>query len=348
MVEDDEGVSELVRERLEDLGCPCREARDGVTALAALGEEGFDLIVLDYSLPDMRADSIIAAESRPPFVIMTGRGDEATAVRLMRAGARDYVIKDSDFLDELPLVVARVLREIEVEDELARARASLEARLRENEAMLREIHHRVKNNLQIISSLVQLQVPTDADDRVRGIFLDIQNRISAMSLLHETLYEAGDLAEVDFLAYIETLARSLAATMAPSSDPCAVACGGDSIALSMDRAVPLGLIANELLTNAFKHAFPPPRREGAKVSVRIGTREGGGAYLEIEDNGVGIGTGLGPRVETCSGRDQESGGRDGLGLKLVRILAEQLRARLRIMVPASGRGTCWRIELGSE
>ena len=261
VVEDDEGVSELVRERLEALGCPCREARDGTSALAALGEEDFDLIVLDYSLPDMKADSVIAAKGRPPFVIMTGRGDEATAVRLMRAGARDYVIKDSDFLDELPHVVARVLREIEVEDKLASARASLESRLRENEAMLREIHHRVKNNLQIISSLVQLQAPADADDRVRGIFLDIQSRISAMSLLHETLYESDDLARVDFLAYIETLARNLAATIAPASDFCEVVCGGEAVALSMDRAVPLGLIANELLTNAFKHAFPPPRSE---------------------------------------------------------------------------------------
>jgi two-component sensor histidine kinase len=332
IAEDDPGVAELVREGLEEIGCACEAVATGKAALAALRERRYDLLVLDYSLPDMRADQLLLEPSLPPFVITTGRGDEATAVRLMRAGARDYVIKDSSFLAELPLAVARVLRELETESRLAEARASLEARLRENDAMLREIHHRVKNNLQIVSSLVRLQTPLDADDRVLGILVDIQGRISAMSLIHETLYESENLAQVDFLAYLGALARSLESAIGPADRSLRLNCCGDPIELPIDRAVPLGLIANELLTNAIKHAFPPSWGGEASVSAVTGRAEAGPAYLEVEDNGVGL--------------TEAAGASGGLGLKLVRILSEQLGGRLSVGAPSGGGGTRWRIELG--
>jgi two-component sensor histidine kinase len=332
IVEDDPGVAELVREGLEGIGCSCEAVATGKAAMDALRDRGFDLLVLDYSLPDMHADKLITIEGVPPFLITTGRGDEATAVRLMRAGARDYVIKDSSFLTELPLVVARVLRELETERSLAEARRSLESRLRENDAMLREIHHRVKNNLQIVSSLVRLQTPEDADKRILGILLDIQGRISAMSLIHETLYESENLARVDFLAYLAALARSLESAIGPAGRDFSFRCRGEAIELPIDCAVPLGLIANELLTNAVKYAFPPEWRGEARVAAVTGRTMEGRPYLEIEDNGVGLGA-------------ASEGGPSGLGLKLVRLLSEQLHGKLILASPAEGSGTKWRIEL---
>jgi len=329
-----------VRESLEAIDCACDCVSTGRDAIAAVRAKPYELLVIDYSLPDMRADELVRMPGMPPFLIATGRGDESTAVRLMRAGARDYIIKDSGFLGELPLIVERVLREIDTETRLAEARISLESRLRENEAMLREIHHRVKNNLQIVSSLVQLQTPADADQRVLAILHDIQGRISAMSLIHETLYESENLAQVDFQAYLEALARNLQAALGPTDRAIAVSCGGLAVQLPIDRAVPLGLVANELISNALEHAFPGGWEGEARVEVLVGLSERGGTYLSIEDNGIGM-----PDRDYLA--QQPEGQRDTgrLGLELVRVLVAQLEASLSLGLPAGGSGTLWRIEL---
>jgi two-component sensor histidine kinase len=338
VVEDDPGISELVRERLEDLGCVCETASSGKEALAAMLARRPDLVVLDYSLPDMRADELIRMEEgMPPFIITTGRGDESTAVRLMRAGARDYIIKDAEFLDELSVVTSRVLRGIDTERHLASARADLEARLSEKDALLREIHHRVKNNLQIISSLVQLQTPAGAEERIREIFADIQGRIAAMSLIHETLYESENLARVDFLEYLDSLARNLEAVFVPAGRRLRIACGGDPIELPIDRAVPLGLIANELLTNALKHAFPPSWIGEPRISAITTMSPGGMTSFAVEDNGTGF-------PESGDVEESDEHCKEGLGLQLVHILSTQLDATVSCGEPDSGSGTRWRIE----
>jgi two-component sensor histidine kinase len=324
------------------MGFACEAAVTGAEALERISARRPDLVVLDYSLPDMRADDVIRIPGMPPFMIATGRGDEETAVRLMRAGARDYVIKDSSFLDELPVVIARVLRELDTERSLAEARASLEARLREKEAMLREIHHRVKNNLQIIQSLLRLQEPMDPEERLRAILLDMQGRISAMALIHESLYESEDLARVDFLRYLEALARGLASALLPADHEMDLSVSGESFELPIDQALPLGLIANELVTNALKHAFPSSWEGRARVLATTGRSPDGRPFIEISDNGVGLvcesaglrGAGEGP------GRERE-----GLGFQLVEILAQQLGAEILRGPGASSRGTLWRVSL---
>jgi two-component sensor histidine kinase len=345
-VEDDPGIRELVLERIAAAGFACEAARTGAEALELIAARYPDLVVLDYSLPDMRADDVISTPGMPPFMIATGRGDEETAVRLMRAGARDYVIKDSSFLDELPVVVSRVLRELETERHLAEARAGLEARLREKEAMLREIHHRVKNNLQIIQSLLRLQEPAERDDRLHAILSDLQGRISAMALIHEALYESEDLAKVDFLRYLDALARGLFSALAPSDRDLEISTSGDSFDLPIDQALPLGLIANELVTNALKHAFPASWEGKARVLATAGTQAGGRPFIEIEDNGVGLpseGSNL-PGAD-CTDRPGIAARREGLGLQLVGILSQQLGAEIERGAGGLGRGTRCRITL---
>lgn len=342
IVEDDPGVAELERERLEAIGCDCESAATGKAARAAISARRPDLIVLDYSLPDMRADELLASDGLPPFMIATGKGDEVTAVRLMRAGARDYVIKDSSFLEELPLVVERVLREIANERNLAEARASLEERLRENEALLREIHHRVKNNLQVVSSLIRLQAPRVAGDGTLGLLIDVQSRISAMALIHEILYGSGNLAEVDFLGYVEALSSSLSETYGGTERAARIACSGIRAGLPIDRAVPLGLIANELITNALKHAFPASWAGEPRIEVRVLAPEKGRIVLEVADNGVGMpGTPFGEAKGAAPAAVGNS-----LGLKLVEILGRQLGATVSARAPEGEGGIVWRIDLG--
>ena len=340
IVEDDPGVAELERERLEAIGCSCGSASTGLAAREAIASEAPDLIVLDYSLPDMKADELIDSADIPPFMIATGRGDEATAVRFMRAGARDYVIKDSSFLDELPLVVDRVLREIETERDLAAARADLEEKLRENEALLREIHHRVKNNLQVVSSLIRLQAPRVAEGPTLDLLVDVQGRISAMALIHEILYGSENLARVDFLGYLEALASNLASTYAGATCMPRIHCSGERVGLPIDQAVPLGLIANELMTNALKHAFPPgwKAEEELSISVALEAAGEGGVVLEVSDNGIGMPE---PRREGSAGEGKS------LGLKLVDVLGKQLGAEASVGPRPDGRGVRWRVALGS-
>jgi two-component sensor histidine kinase len=338
VVEDDPGIQELVVERIAATGCRCEAAGTGAEALERIPSILPDLVVLDYSLPDMRADDVIRSVGMPPFMIATGRGDEETAVRLMRAGARDYVIKDSSFLDELPVVVMRVLRELDTERDLAEARRGLEARLREKEAMLREIHHRVKNNLQIIQSLLRLQDSETGDERLRAALSDVQGRISAMALIHEALYESEDLAKVDFLRYLEALLQGLAAALGPTDRELEVAACGESFDLPIDQALPLGLIANELVTNALKHAFPPASPGKSLVLATTGTTAEGSPFIEISDNGIGLG---GHR--DCGA--EASPGRGGLGLQLVTVLSQQLGATIDRGAGIDGRGHGCRVTL---
>jgi len=368
IVEDDGGIAELVREALEDIGCSCEMARTGKDALSHISSRRPDLIVLDYSLPDMQADELVACAAMPPFIITTGRGDETTAVRLMRAGARDYLIKSHSFLAELPAVVDRVFREIGTEKGLAEALVVVETRLREKEALLaekdvliKEIHHRVKNNLQIISSLLRLQTPREPDEKITGIFLDLQSRIDAMALIHETLYESPDLAKIDFLSYLERLIGNLASVFGTEARSIHIECSGARTGISIDRAVPLGLIASELLTNALKHAFPIGWRGEALLAAKMEKADDGALVLEISDNGIGLGEG---RDNTVKREEEDSVSfdniddngclniaiweRSSLGLKLVHILVDQLDAKITVSSVDGEKGTLWRVALAGE
>jgi two-component sensor histidine kinase len=158
-----------------------------------------------------------------------------------------------------------------------------------------------------------------------------------MSIIHETLYESEDLSRVDFLSYLEALARNLELALAPAGSRISIDCSGTSVELPIDSALPLGLIANELLTNAIKHAFPAPWEGEAAISALLGISPEGMPFLAIEDNGVGF---------AVTPVDDDS--RAGLGLTLVDILARQLGAAVSRACPETGGGTRWRVELPAK
>lgn len=193
------------------------------------------------------------------------------------------------------------------------ARAHLQEALEEKEVLLREIHHRVKNNLQVIMSLLRLQSRGIADMRVSSAFADTLERIRAMALVHEQLYAGGSLARVDAGAYLRTLIDSVTRSVAGRIP---VRCElVPAVGIAMDIAMPLGLIVCELLTNSLKHGFPSGRR--GTVTVRL-TRDDTGLWLTVADDGVGLPAEIEHTPPTT------------LGLRIVRTLARQLGATLTL------------------
>jgi two-component sensor histidine kinase len=196
--------------------------------------------------------------------------------------------------------------------ELKQAEEQIKASLAEKEVMLREIHHRVKNNLQVISSLVSLQSDSLADERMRAVFADVRDRVRAMALVHEKLYQTGDLALLNFADYAAGLLQHLWRSHGALAGKVRLNLAVTPVALPIEAAVPFGLILNELAGNALKHAFPD--NSGGEVTVGLEHDPATGAVgLRVSDNGVGLPADLDWRQSSS------------LGLRLVKMLAGQLR-----------------------
>lgn len=199
--------------------------------------------------------------------------------------------------------------------ERRRAETRLLASLREKELLLKEIHHRVKNNLQIVSSLLRLQVGDSNDPRARAQLRESQDRIFSMALVHEQLYRSADLSAVDLAEYVRGLVPQLAGSYNVETGSVTWSLEAEPVCLPADAAIPCGLILNELVSNAFKHAFAQGRPGHLRVEVR---RNGEAVVMVVQDDGVGLPDGLDVR-NTRS-----------LGLQLVCSLVTQLRATLNV------------------
>jgi two-component sensor histidine kinase/PAS domain-containing protein len=199
--------------------------------------------------------------------------------------------------------------------ERKQAEAQLQASLHEKEVLLKEIHHRVKNNLQVIASLLYLQSDQLKDPEDLALFEDTQNRVKSMALVHESLYRTGDLARFNFARYIESLTPHLFQSHGAESSRISLAMELDEIALDVDTAIPCGLILNELLTNALKYAFPDDRSGSIHITLRAAAEH---VILSVHDTGIGF-------PEGCDFRHTES-----LGLQLVGMMTEQLGGTLTL------------------
>jgi len=197
------------------------------------------------------------------------------------------------------------------------AEEQINASLKEKEVLLREIHHRVKNNLQIISSLLNLQSRYIKDEQARQIFRESQNRVRSMALIHEKLYQSKNLAEINFVEYVEDLVGYLFRMYETDSHEVRLEIDVDDISLDVDTALPCGLIINELITNSLKHAFPDGNPDG-KIHIDFRGDDYGKLRLIVSDNGVGF-------PENLDFRKTES-----LGLRLVNTLVRQLNGNIEL------------------
>ena len=205
--------------------------------------------------------------------------------------------------------------------ERKRAEELLKVSLHEKEVLLREVHHRVKNNLQIVSSLLNLQSRTLTDPALLQVFASTRDRVRAMAAVHERLYESGDFAQIDLAVHLGKLARTLTLAHAPTRVTVQPVLQLESVTVDLNTAVPLSLIASELITNALKYGFAG----GRTGTLTIGLRAGGGHHeLRIGDDGPGFPAALDPATSRT------------LGLRLVRDLSRQIRAELEIDSTAAG------------
>ncbi len=189
----------------------------------------------------------------------------------------------------------------------------IKASLREKEVLLKEVHHRVKNNLQIISSLLRLQSETQKNQSPRDVFKESQNRIRSMALIHEKLYHSQDLSKIDFSEYVRNLASNLFLSYDVDMQRIKLEVNVDEVSWDVGTAIPCGLIINELISNALKHAFPENRPGQIRIELR---KEQEKFLLIVADNGVGF------------PKDMDFHQSKSLGVQLVNMLTEQLNGTI--------------------
>jgi two-component sensor histidine kinase len=193
--------------------------------------------------------------------------------------------------------------------------------------LLKEIHHRVKNNLQVISSMLNLQAMHIEDARVQSILNESRMRVQSIALVHEKLYESEDLSRVDIANYLHTLVSTTMQAQGGSERNISTRIEAQTLRLPVGAAIPCGLIANELVTNSLKHAFRD--REQGTIFVRLSCPDGDRVTLEVGDDGVGLPKDLDLRRVSS------------LGLDLVYTFAEQLGAKVEVE-SVNGTGTTFR------
>ncbi|WP_343526095.1 histidine kinase dimerization/phosphoacceptor domain -containing protein [Sphingomonas sp.] len=316
-IDDDDALRRLVSRALGRLGYTVACAgsgREGVT-MAAAG--GFDLVAVDHYMPGMDGLETLAAITAlpdpPPVVYVTGSDEGRIAVAALKAGAADYVVKTvgEDFFDLLSASFAQVLDRTRLERAKAAAEAELRASNARLEAMLSEVNHRVANSLQLVSAMIGLQKGSLSDAYAREALEDTQRRIRAIAQVHRRLYTANDVEQVDLRDYLGALVEELGESWSIETRARTLTLTAEAIRVQTDRAVSIGVIVTELVTNACKYAYPDGPGE-----VRIFlTQAQNGCELVVEDDGCGMLP------------DQPPKG-TGLGAKLIRAMAQSLQTVL--------------------
>ena len=296
LVEDSEDDALLLFMELRDGGYePLYKRVETLEAMSrAIEEERWDLIISDYSLPAFNGlDALRLYREKEldiPFIVVSGAIGEETAVKLMRLGAHDYIMKKN--LTRLAPAVDRELREAAVREERREAGRQIKAALEEKTALLAEIHHRVKNNMAVILSLLSLQEKEIKNDEDRQKFRESQSRIRSMAMVHEMLYSSHDLSKIEFGGYVRRLADHLSIFYDLGRAPIRIKMDiVDGITLNIEDAVPCGLLINELVTNSIRHAFPDGRDGTITVSLLKGNSENE-VMVSVTDNGVGLPAGV--------------------------------------------------------
>jgi two-component sensor histidine kinase len=329
LIEDNPGDVRLVQEMISEAANVDSEIEsvEGLDAgLERLAEGGVDLLLLDLGLPDSQGlETLIKAQGQAgevPIIVLTGLDDEELGLRAVKMGAQDYLIKGQVYGN-------LVARAISYAIERKKTEKLIKASLREKEVLLQEINHRVKNNMQIISSLLKIQSALIKDETALDLIHSTQNRVKSMALIHETLYKSKDLARVNFGEYSQSLIKQLSSSYGTVQGNILLKADIKNVFLDINTAIPCGLIINELVSNALKHAFP----EGEKGEIKINMSPLNKNKIEliVSDNGVGL-------PKELDFRKTKS-----LGLHLVTILAEdQLHGEVKL---DRTKGTSFRLRL---
>lgn len=315
-IDDDAGIRRLTSRALTRRGYDVTGADGGEEGLALAAATRFDLIAVDHYMPGLDGlatlEALRARGDATPVVYVTGSDEGRIAVAALKAGAADYVVKTigEEFHDLLVASFDQVLARTALEGDKARAEADLRASNARLEALLGEVNHRVANSLQLVTAMIRLQASALSDDQAREALEDTQRRIGAIAQVHRRLYTASDVENVDMRDYLRALIDELGETWSSDAAPRRLALTAEPIKLPTDRAVSLGVIVTELVTNACKYAYPTG---GGEVRVGLRPLDAAAFELVVEDDGCGMAPNASPRGT-------------GLGQKLIRAMAQSLQA----------------------
>ena len=311
------------------------QARGYRVELAVNGEEGLeraraggiDLIALDHHMPDRTGLDLLPAlralPDAPPVIYVTGSEDSRVAVAALKAGAVDYVWKDlqGQFRELLGEAVDTALRQETLRRDKERAEAAVREARDRAELLLREVNHRVANSLTLVAALARMQTNAVVDPAAKLALEEMQARISAIAGIHRRLYTSQDVEAVELDAYLAGLVEELQLSMRASGRDHAIRLQAEPIRLATDKAVSLGVVVTELVTNAYKYAYPAEIQGEIRVQVM---RDGPDTLsLTVEDDGIG-----------WTGKGETKG--TGLGSRIIRAMASNLRSVLTYIPGPAG------------
>lgn len=341
-IDDDEGIRRLVSRNLARDGFEVSLAANGAEGVAMTREGRFDLIAVDHYMPGQDGlatlENLRAIAGCPPVVYVTGSEESRVAVAALKAGADDYVVKSvgADFFDLLANTFGQVLERAALRRDRERAEEELRASNARLEALLKEVNHRVANNLQMIMSFVALQAKTLPDPEAREALQKTQQRIATVAQVNRRLYTTDDVEYVAMDEYLAGLAADIGESWSTGAARRDVRTEVEPLRIATDKAVALGMIANEWVSNACKYAYDAAEDGEIRIALnRVGDRS---IELSVEDDGPGLAS------------DRPAQG-TGLGTKLIAAIARTHRAevhygtsegtgkgmRARIMLPLAAR-----------
>ncbi|GAC1552620.1 MAG: response regulator [Beijerinckiaceae bacterium] len=326
-IDDDSGLARLIQRTLEPKGFIVEHATSGSEGLRRVEAGGIDVVALDHYLPDqtglMLLPRIRQLPDAPPVIYVTGSDDIHVAVSALKEGAADYVWKDTEgqFRELLGSTIDAALQQ----ERLRKAKEQAEAETREArdraELSLREVNHRVANSLQLVGALVRLQASSVSDPAARSALEETQGRINAIAGVHRHLYTSDDVRVVNIATYLASLVEELEASMRASGRGHAIRLSAEPLQIPTDKAVSVGVIVTELVTNAYKYAYPMGSH--GDIRVNMARQSDGAIILAVEDDGMGVEATDVPRGS-------------GLGTKIINAMAANLKSSIRLDEDARG------------
>ncbi len=309
LVEDNLGDADLIMDLLSDHPLVdftfCRESYLK-NVIDRLSQETFDLILLDLGLPDSNGietlNDLLKHAPATAVVVITGFDDEKTGMEAVRQGAQDYLVKNQIESNLLSRALIYAYERKQTEEQM-------KAALEEKAALLRELYHRTRNNMQVISSMLSLHAAFANDERVTRLIKEIETKIRGMALVHEKLYQSQNLSRLNMQKYIHDLVMLIMNSYQTSPKKVTWELDVAPLEALIDTAIPCGLLLNELLSNAMKHAFPGDRH--GQICLRMFRTAEGAIDLTVADNGIGLPEGW------------ELTTNDTLGMQLIVNLVEQ-------------------------
>ncbi len=316
-IDDDAGIRRLVSRALARKGFTVSTAASGQQGVEMSRAQAFDLVAVDHYMPGQDGLTTLAALREmpdcPPVVYVTGSEESRIAVAALKAGADDYVVKSvgEDFLDLLGNTFEQVLEHAELRRARERAEDELRVSNARLEALLKEVNHRVANNLQMVMSFIALQSKSVTEPSAKDTLQKTQQRIATIAEVNRRLYTTNDVEFVAMDEYLAGLAQDLGESWSSGPGGRQVKSRVEPIKLRTDKAVALGMIANEWIGNACKYAYD--HGEDGEVRLQLRLLPEDRLELAVEDDGRGLpadgsvlGTGLGTRLIDALARTHRS------------------------------------------